>query len=405
MKKLSVFIIILALLGLLGWKIYERVSASTDTSWGPRGIPPIAVEVEPVRTATVRDLHLFTGTLFPRSQFMVAPKVSGRLERLLVNIGDNVRRDQLIAKIDDDEYQQQVDQAKAELEVAEARIEESRSNLDVARRELERMKALRQRDISSQSSYETAEAQFKAQDAMYRVTRSQYAQKDAALKAARIRLSYTTIKASWEGGDEYRVVGERFVDEGSMLAPNAPIVSVLENSVQKAVIYVIERDYPKIAAGQEAIVSTDAWPGKTYKGKIVRVAPILRETSRQARVEIEIPNSQNLLKPGMFARIQIEFARHDNATVVPASALVEREGEQGVFMVNPREGKAAFVPLTLGIVNGKLAEVMGPSISGQVVTLGQHMLGDGSPVILPGEKPGQPGATGPAGTPPAGGRP
>ena len=110
--------------------------------------PPVAVEVAPVRKTTVRDLHLFTGTLYPGSQFIVAPKVAGRLERLMVNIGDRVKRNQLIAEIDDDEYQQQVDQAKAELDVAKARIEESRSTLDVARRELERVKALRQRDIS-----------------------------------------------------------------------------------------------------------------------------------------------------------------------------------------------------------------------------------------------------------------
>ena len=369
-------------------------------------MPPLAVEVKPVRKATIRDLHLFTGTLYPRSQFMVAPKVGGRLEKLMVNIGDRVKRGQLIAKIDDDEYLQQVDQAKAELEVAEARIEESKSSLDVARRELERVKALRQRDISSQSAYETAEAQFKAQNAMFRVTQSQYSQQEAALRAAQIRLSYTIIRASWEDGDEFRVVGERLVDEGSMLAPNSPIVSILENSVLKAVIYVIERDYPKIAPGQEAIVSTDAWPGKVFKGKIVRVAPLLKETSRQARVEIEVPNSDNRLKPGMFARIQIQFAKHDNVPVIPASALVERDGKKGIFTADPKEGKAYFVPLTLGIVNGAFAEVIDPPISGMVITLGQHMLGNGSPIILPGAKPKRPPwAKGEAGSPIHGGRP
>ena len=125
---------------------------------------------------------------------------------------------------------QQVDQAKAELEVARARIEESRSNLDRARREFERAKALRKKKIASESELDSTEAQFKAQGAMYRVTKAQVTQKEAALKASQVRLAYTRIHATWEGDEESRVVGERFVDEGSMLAPNRSIVSILDTS-------------------------------------------------------------------------------------------------------------------------------------------------------------------------------
>ena len=225
--------------------------------------PPVAVEVKPVRRATIRDVSLFTGTLYPRSQFIVAPKVAGRLEKLLVNIGDRVRRGQTVARLEDEEYLVQVEQAKAELEVARAKIEENRSNLDIARRELERLRTLRRNNIASQSSFDAAEGQVNSQQAMYKSAQAQFEQKEAALKAAQVRLSYTSIEASWQGGDEYRIVGERFVDEGAMLAPNSSIVSILENSVLKAVIYVIERDYPKIKKGQEAVISTDA----CFKGK------------------------------------------------------------------------------------------------------------------------------------------
>jgi len=395
MKKFIFIIIILALFGLLGWKVYQKVSASSEGPGIMPGPPPVAIEAKRVRKATVRDISLFTGTLYPRSQYIVAPKVGGRLEKLLVNIGDRVRRGQLIALLEDEEYQRQVDQAKAELEVAEAKIEESRSSLDIANRELERLSTLRRSNITSQSSLDTAEAQVKAQNAMYKSAQAQFAQKEAALKAAQVRLSYTSINASWEEGDEYRVVGERFVDEGTMLAPNSSIVSILDNSVLKAVINVIERDYPKLKKGQEAVVSTDAWPGKSFIGRIVRIAPLLKENSRQARVEVEVPNQENLLKPGMFARIRIEFARHEDVTVVPTAALVKRNGIEGIFTVDPGERKARFIPLTLGIVNDELAEVVNPPISGMVVTLGQHLLGDGSPVILPGAgKGGPPAANG-----------
>jgi RND family efflux transporter MFP subunit len=168
-----------------------------------------------------------------------------------------------------------------------------------------------------------------------------------------------------------------------MLAPNTSIVSVLDIRALTGVIYVIERDYSKVRTGQEASVSTDAFPGRTFPGKVVRVAPILKETSREARVEIEVPNPEGLLKPGMFIRVQIEFSRVDDAMVVPLSAVAKRNGKQGVFQVNMEEMTAQFVPVDLGIVNNERAQILAPPLTGQVVTLGHHLLEDGGAIILP----------------------
>lgn len=386
MKKALGVLIVLALIGLVGWQVYRRASMSSKGSGDRRPAVAVAVEVAPVKRATMRDVEFFTGSLLPKSYFVVAPKIAGRLEKLLVNIGDRVKRGELIAVLDAEEYAQQVEQARAEMEVAKANVEESRSALDVAQREFERAQALRQKKIASESELDAAEAQYKAQDAKYKVARAQVAQKEAALKATQVRLSYTRIRGSWEDGSEPRIVGERFVDEGAMLKANDPIVSVLEIHSLRAVIHVIERDYSKVRVGQEAIVTTDAFPDTTFTGKIVRVAPLLKETSRQARVEIEVPNRDQLLKPGMFIRAQIEFARHNDVTVVPLSALAKRGDQQGVFLADNETMKARFIPVTLGIVNGKMAEVVKPSLSGSVVTLGHHLLEDGSAITLPDTK-------------------
>ena len=168
-----------------------------------------------------------------------------------------------------------------------------------------------------------------------------------------------------------------------MLKANDPIVSVLDIHPLTAVIYVIERDYSKIKIGQTTLATTDAFPGQTFKGTVLRVAPLLRETSREARVEIEMPNPQEILKPGMFVRVEIEFARHEDTTVVPLSSLVRRGGQRGVFVADQEQRKARFVPVEVGIVNGDLAEVVSPSLAGSVVTLGHHLLQDGSSILLP----------------------
>ncbi len=387
MKKVCLILVVIILLGLIGWQIQQRLSAKKGFGKGRRAVP-VAVDVVPVKRTSIRHVGLFTGSLVARSRFIVAPKISGRLEKLYANIGDRVQNGQLIAVLDDDEYRQQADQARAELAVARATLEESRMTLKIAKREFERTVALRKKKIASESELDTAKAQYNNQEAKLKVAKAQVAQKQAAMKAAQIRLSYARIQVTWGDENGARVVGERFVDEGAMLAPNTPIVSILDLHSITAVIHVIERDYPLAVIGKEADVSTDAFPGRVFGGRIARVAPLLKETSRQARVEIEVPNLEGLLKPGMFVRVKIAFEERRNTTVVPLSSLVKREGRQGVFLIDTREKKARFVPVTPGIVNRDMAEILSPELSGLVVTLGHHLLEEGSLVLLAEEKSG-----------------
>ena len=387
MKKILFILIILAGLGLLGWQIYEKASTSGKGLTRESRNVPVAVEVVLVKKASIREMGSFTGSLHPLSEFILAPKIAGRLEKILVNIGDTVKGGQLVAVLDDDEYRQQVLQAKAELEVAKANLQERKSTIENAKREYERTVTLRKKKIASESQLDAAESEFKTQQAKLKVATAQVSQKEAELKMANIKLSYAQIQVTENNNTGYRVVGERFVDEGAMLAPNTPIVSVLDIEKLIAAIHVIERDYPKIQPGLEAVILTDAFPGRTFTGKVIRIAPILKETSREARVELEIPNAQKLLKPGMFVRVQIQFDEHKNATVVPVATLVKRNGTQGVFLADLQEQKARFVPVNVGIVNSGQAEVLNPPITGEVVTLGHHLLEDGSSIVLPDKKP------------------
>ena len=385
MKKFFSVLLVFAVVTVAGWQVYKRITASSDKNGPGRSAAPVAVETKPIRKDIIRDIGVFTGSLLPKSQFVVAPKVAGWLEKLLVNIGDEVHQNQVIAILDDEEFTQQVQQVRAELQVAKANAENCTSDLDIAKREYDRAKALREKQIASASELDESEAAFNACQTRLKVSLAQVAQKEAVLKAADVRLSYTKVQAFWEDGGDTRVVGERFVDEGALLQVNEPIVSILENDPLTAVVYVIERDYQKVKVGQQSITTNDAYPDKTFTGNVVRIAPLLKESSRQARVEIEIPNPGQLLKPGMFVRAQIEFARHNNATLVPYAALVKREGKEGVFIVDLNNLKALFTPVKTGIINGELVEVIEPEISGFVVTLGNHLLEDGSDITVSGK--------------------
>jgi RND family efflux transporter MFP subunit len=390
MKKFLISIILLSGLGFLGWHIYEKAAASgKDLKRGNREVT-VAVDIAPVNKTDIREMGNFTGSLYPLSEYVLAPKVAGRLEKILVHIGDTVKGGQLIAALDSEEYRQQVSQAAAELKVAQANLQERKVTADNAKREYERTVALREKKIASESQLDAAQSEYKNQQAKLKVAMAQVSEKQAALKIAEVRLSYTQIRITENDDAGYRVVGERFVDEGSMLAANTPIVSVLDIGKLIAVIHVIERDYARIQPELSAMIITDAFPDQTFSGKVIRIAPLLKEKSREARVEIEVPNPQNLLKPGMFVRLQIQFDEHKDAAVIPLAALIRRNGVQGVFMADVEEQKARFVPVTLGITEGNRAEVLTPTLSGSVVTLGQHLLEDGTSILLPDKNP--PGA-------------
>jgi len=388
MKKLLVIaaiLAVLAVLALVGWRVYRKIAEAEGLN--RRGGVVVAVVAEPVRRQTIRDVAEFTGTVLSRSQFVVAPKVPGRLEKLLVNIGQAVSNGDLIAVLDSEEYAQQAAQAGAELDVSQANLTDCRSSLDVAGREFQRAKELREQKVAAEADLDEAEARYRAAEAKYQVAEAQIKQKQAALNAAKVRLSYTRIHATWQDGDGARLIAERFVDEGAMLRANDPIVSVVDVSSVIAAVHVIERDFPAVRVGQTATVVTDAYEDRRFTGLIVRKAPVLKEESRQARVEIEIPNVDGLLAPGMFVRALIEFDAHEDTTVVPLAALVRRGGRQGVFLADTKAMLARFVPIKVGIVSGEAAEVLEPKLAGMVVTLGHHLLEDGGSIRLPEVKP------------------
>jgi RND family efflux transporter MFP subunit len=374
----------LAAVGVIAaaWFVVKALSGKTEAA-GPRS-GTVAVDIAPIVEAPIRDLGVFSGTLVPRSQFVVAPKISGKLEKLFVDIGDRLRNGQLVAQLEDDEYQQQVIQAEADLNVAKANLEEARSSVELSRKELERSESLHTKGIYSDAQLDAARAQFSAQESRFKVNEAQVSNREAGLEAARVRLSYTQITAAWEKGSETRYVGERFVHEGALLSPNSQIISVIELQPITAVIYATDKEYFRIQPGQDVAVTSTAFPGRTFRGRVGRVAPLLKETSRQARVEVDIENEGDTLKPGMFVNAEIVFSRRDKAKLVPYSALVQRGGQDGVFIADLENKKAFFKPVKVGIVEGDRAEVLEPTdISGYAVVLGQHLLQDGMTIILP----------------------
>ncbi|MFH1708667.1 MAG: efflux RND transporter periplasmic adaptor subunit [Planctomycetota bacterium] len=390
MKALAWFIVI-AVIGLIGWRLYPKFMAG-DKGPVDRKEAPVPVEVAAIGKGTVRDTGIFTGSLDPRSQFVVSPKAGGKLKKLNVNIGDAVKSGAEIALLDDDEYVQAAEQAKAELAVAAANVEHAQSQKTAAEREFRRLETLRAKSIASETELDRARVEFEAREAGYKVAQSQVLQREAARKTAAIRLAYTRITADWpptvsaaggSPGEEVWFVGERFVEEGALVRANDPIVSVVDINTLIGVINVTDRDYSRVRVGQPVRVTADAFPGRSFTGTVVRIAPLFREESRQARVELELPNAGHELRPGMFIRAEIEFSRRADVTVIPVNAVANRDGTTGIFMVDQAGARVTFTPLTAGLTDQGLVEVVAPAgLTGRVVTTGHHLLRDGAAITV-----------------------
>ena len=383
MKKRLIVALLAAVAAGVGWILYSGYWLATEISESERDTPPAPVEVAPIEQGTIVFNRTFSGTLEATAAFQVSPKISGRVERMAVDLADAVERGQTVVELDDQEYVQAVSQAEADQAVARANLAEAQSALEIANRELGRIETLRTRGVASESQYDVAMTAQLAAQARLEVARAQLQRSGSSLESARIRLDYTKVNAEWSGGSDRRVVAERFVDVGDTVSANTPLLSIVELSPITGAIFVTERDYARIAENQAATLSTDAFPGETFEARVARISPVFRQESRQARVELAVDNPGEHLKPGMFIRVTIELAREEEATLVPEAALTSRSDTDGVFVLSADGGSVVWRPVTAGLREGDRVQISGEGLQGHVVTLGQQLLDDGSPVTIP----------------------
>jgi len=381
-----------AIVALGGWQVYRlarparpspAAGPGNSTNSRPRAGAPVAVDVAAVSRATLRDTLQFTGSLESRSRFVAAAKVAGRLERVLVRVGQPVRRGELLGEVDAEEYRQSMEQAGAEVAVARANLDSAEIGVQAAERDLERVRSLQDKQIASEAELDSSQTQLARAKVQVSVARAQLRQREVALETARLRVAQTRLLAEWDPPGGPRVVGERFAEPGTMLRSGDPVLSLLELDPLVARLRVAETVYPRLRPGLAAAVTAPVFPGRRFAGVVSEVAPFLDQGTGQAEAWVEIRNADGTLKPGMAVRVELEFGRRENVPAVPAAALVSRGEVQGVFQVEPEGPRVRFLPVRTGAAEGGLVEILEPALRGPVVILGQHLLEDGSAVILP----------------------
>lgn len=366
------------------------LSEDDSSNGGGNGERVAAVEVSPIERRPLDLQRTFSGALKAESKLLVAPKVAGRIDRLEVDLADPVERGQIVVMLDDEEFVQAVEQAEAAEAVAKANLVQAENALEISRREYQRIVELREDGIASDSQYDLAQADLMQKEAQLKVAQAEVRRAAAVLESARIRLGYTQVKADWPEGDAQRFVAERYVDEGETISANEPMFLIVQLDPIVAVIQVTERDYGQLHRGLEARFHTDAFPGKSFEGHVERIAPVFRESSRQAQVELTLANPEFELKPGMFIRATVILDHVEEAVAVPEAALTKRGGVMGVFLVDESGGRVSWQPVETGIRSQGWVQLLNENLTGRVVTLGQHLIDDGSSITIAGTFESQP---------------
>lgn len=359
------------------------VLACSRGSGGPRQRPPPAVTSAEV---TVRDVPVEIRApvdLRPLEQSDVGAKAIGYLDAVLVERGDRVKRGQLLALVRPSELPDQLSAARGTLAQLQAQLALARANYERGL-QLAPTGFVSQQDLQAQkTAVESAEAALSA------------AQSNVGVVAT--RLGETRILSPLDGW-----VSARRLDPGALVGPssgNGVILTVQRMDVLRVFVPVNERDVIRLRTGLEAHLTLDALPGRTVEGKVVRIAPSLDPITRTTDAEVQIPNADGLLRPGMYGRAAIVTDVHRGAVVIPAYAAQITSGRFYAYVVGPEEAagaggaargggpppgklaKVRRVELQIGVDGGDWLEVtQGLAPGDEIVTAGVDLLSDGAMV-------------------------
>ena len=317
--------------------------------------PTVAVEQVTRRDVPQEVVYSTTVQAFVKNN--IAPQSVNRIAQINVEIGDNVTKGQVLAKMD------QVQLQTVENQMRQAELQMKNNEVEYGR-----LKGLYDAGGLSQSDLDAIELAYEASKIAYNNAKKQYE-----------NLLENSVLLSPING----VVTARNYDVGDMYAMSAPIFTVEQIVPVKVLVGVSESDYTKVHVGDKVTVAADALPGQDFVGEVNRIYPTVDPATRTFTVEVKINNEKKELRPGMFARATITFGSN-NSIIVPDVAVVKQQGsgERFVYVLN-QDGTVSYTKVVLGRRLGKEYEVLeGLEDGAKVVTGGMIRLKDGVKVIV-----------------------
>ena len=364
----AVFVVLLLGAGVGGgyWYLMRPTQTAGAQAGAPAGFA-MPIEAAPVRVGPSQRQILAVGSLRSNESVILRPELAGRVTQINFTEGQKVRKGQLLIQLD--------------ASVPRAELVQMQASLSLAKANYERAQELHKRNAGTERALD--EARWKLRN------------DEAAVKLAEARLEKYALNASFDG-----VIGLRKVSVGDFVDVGTQIVNLEQIDPLKVDFRVPEVFLASIRVGQRIALTVDALPGRDFAGEVYAIDPLVDAGGRSVVIRARIANPEDVLRPGLFARVGLVVDEKPEAVFVPEQSLVPVNDQLFVFKVvdGQQGGKAvAFTRVKLGERRKGEAEVIeGLKAGDVVVTAGQLKVRDGMPVqVVPPSAP-QPGAKAPA---------
>lgn len=321
-------------------------SSSEDSDTPDEEAAAVPVEtVKPLRS-DIDAMYSGTAPIEAFADAMVIAKVSGEVQEIFVEEGDEIASGQILARLDGDRLRLESQQAEA--------------NLRKLERDFQRNQDLKAKGLISVGDFEKILYEMEALQATFDLSQLEY--------------GYTEIRSPIDG-----VVSRRLIKIGNTIEVNSETFHVTSLEPLVSYLHVPEREYQRISADQPALISVDALQGARFDATVARVSPIVDPDTGTFKITIEVSDATRQLKPGMFGRISIVYDSRSNVLQIPRSAVIEETGNSYVFIV--RDGVASRQLIETGFTDGGNIEIVdGVSDDDEVVFVGHVNLKDGAKV-------------------------
>ncbi len=306
------------------------------------------VEVERATVGPIASFLSYNSTLEVETSVIVFPEVGGLVETILVEEGDRVKAGEPLLELE-----------HAELEVD---LRESEADLNQLEQSFARTKELFERGLVNRQEFDTATFNLTAVR--------------LRLERAKLRVEQATVRAPVGG-----VITERFVQPGARVGANAQLFGLMSLDDMIARVYVPGRYLTTVHQKQEVYLTSEFLPGRTYRGWVKRISPIVDAASGTFKVTVGVTPGEEVPPPGLFVNVRIVTDRREAAVLVPKRAVIYEGGARYIFVV--RDGKAFRLRLDAGYEEGSFVEaVTDVAVGDPIVVLGQNALKDEAPVRI-----------------------
>jgi len=321
----TVVIALLALAALGGYVVYRALQRNEAMHGEALQDPQVtAVKIEVVKRSSPENRLTLPGTALADQQTPLYARINGYLKSFAFDIGDSVKKGQLVAEIDSPEVDQQLRQAVATQGVAKAALVQAQANQELARVASERWAALVKERAVSQQEADEKRLTLAAREADVEASRAMIKAQEANVKRLEELQSFKQILAPFDG-----VITARNVEIGTLVSEGSgaaarELFRMVQLQNLRFHVPVPEGFVPSIHIGLEATLTFDAHPGKTFAGKVSRTSNAVDVASRTMLVEVRVPNPDGVLLPGMYAQVTFALRQASPALLMPSNALLVR---------------------------------------------------------------------------------